>query len=157
MRTNFFLILAATALFETGCDKSETGKPDCSLVDCMYQGTTLRLTYNKADTGDDLLFQQGSAYHISDLKVISDRQTNNVPTVEVDSTDRDNKIILLKNVGSGDALKLSDLPSDLITLITKPTSDACCSPNTITQLKINGQLICEPCADLDTQVISIKK
>lgn len=156
MRASLLLFLLLLLTFLPGCEeKVESEGPDCSLVCCAYNPISLIIRYIDKNTNKDLISDGNSLYFIRDLQIISNRHTTNRPIVKMDSTTND--LMVVQHVGSGDLLKLGNLPADVLKITTKVLSNACCSPYEITKLKINNKTICEPCKDLDERIITIKK
>ena len=136
-----------------GCDNPST-TPDCSTILCAYNPVSIKIKYVDKNTNNELI-KAGSTYKLTDLKVTRGIPSNYTPEISLDQTN--NSIILINHVFSGDILLLGNLSSDKITIETKKRSNECCSAVDIISLKINDEILCAPCSDLDKSVFTIKK
>jgi len=152
MKNSLTLFLSLIIL--TSCDITDSG-PDCSAVMCDFVVRSVRIQYVDKTTNKPL-FGQGSGYTISDLKASRANITNYNPEVSIDP--KDPTIVILKPLMGNEALTLGNLAADKITMETRASkSKECCAPLEIVSLKVNDEVVCKPCGDLNGTVVVIKK
>jgi len=106
-------------------------------------------------SGADLFLSPTSPYKLSDLKINSSVDGDNI-NVFVDSIAKDNRFVkILATTTQTFTIKLATLSADDVRIVLKTDSPKCCPMTKIASISLNDTPVCNPCSYNET--VTIKK
>lgn len=149
MTKNYFLFLLL-AFSLTSCSKTEE-EPQ---IYCDMVFHSIKLNWQDGN-GIDLIFSQDAPYTLEDITFKSDYNGQIYSWedlhLQIDSTDKDNKSIIMALSGAGSFI-LGDLPPDKLNYRTEYGKNGPCS-SSLEELQLNDSLICKPCSNQNHIII----
>jgi hypothetical protein len=146
------LILGCTIVI-ISCKTTVTSKcGPCPLI--AFFAPYIKVRIVDKTTGSDLFLSPNSPYKLSDLKVSSSVDGDNI-NVMVDSTDKANRFVrILATSTQTFTLKLASLSADNIRVVLKTDSPKCCPTIKISSITLNAASVCSPCSNSEAVTIT---
>jgi|GEM_PF-1482934 len=145
-----YALLLFLVFFLASCSKTEE-EPQ---IYCDMVFHYIKLNWQDSD-GEDLIFGKGAPYKIEDItfKLDYNGQIYNWEELhlQIDSTNKDNKSIIMMLSGAGSFI-LGNLPPDKLNYRTEYGKNVPCS-SSLEELQLNDSVICKPCNVLNPIII----
>ena len=154
MRTKALFILMLGGMTIMSCKTNVTSKcGPCPLIAFFAPYINLRIV--DKTTGADLFLSPNSTYKLSDLKVSSSVDGDNI-NVMVDSTQKDNRFVkILATTTQTFTIKLASLSANSIRVVMKTDSPKCCPIIKVSSILLDAAPVCSPCSN--SEAVTIKK
>jgi len=154
MRTKALSILMLGSMTIMSCKTTVTSKcGPCPLI--AFFPPTIDVRIVDKNSGADLFLSPNSPYKISDLKVSSSVDGDNI-NVMVDSTDKANRFVrILATATQTFTIKLASLSADNVRVVLKTDSPKCCPTIKVSSITLNTAPVCSPCSN--SQAVIIEK
>ncbi|MGZ3945250.1 MAG: hypothetical protein ACXVJB_09920, partial [Mucilaginibacter sp.] len=151
-RTKALFILMLGGMTLMSCKTNVTSKcGPCPLI--AFFAPTINVRIVDKTTGADLFLSPNSTYKLSDLKVSSSVDGDNINVI-VDSTDKANRFVrILATATQTFTIKLASLSADNVRVVLKTDSPKCCPTIKVSSITLNTTSVCGPCSNNEPVVI----
>jgi len=153
MRTKALFILMLGGMMIMSCKTNVTSKcGPCPLI--AFFAPTINVRIVDKTSGADLFLSPNSPYKLSDLKVSSSVDGDNI-NVMVDSTDKANRFVkILATTTQTFTIKLASLSADNVRVVLKTDSPKCCPTIKVSSVTLNTTSVCAPCSNSEAVTIT---
>jgi hypothetical protein len=152
MRTKAIFMLMLGGMLIMSCKTTVTSKcGPCPLFAFFAPAIDVRIV--DKSSGADLFLSPNSPYKLSDLKVSSSVDGDNINVV-VDSTDKANRFVkILATSTQTFTIKLASLSADNVRVVLKTDSPKCCPTIKVSSITLNTTSVCRPCDNSEAVTI----